>query len=180
MPKRKCKFTNELKQEFPYLKDTGNGKVLCNHCGSIFSIVHGGRADVNNHLGSKKHKVAVEAAASSSRVTSFFKDVGSASVATLALAAKEATFAYHTATHGQSFRSSDCTSKLVSKLFEPKFSLGKTTVQVICMQIIFGHQHKLVQDKLLLDLNIKLNKAIDIHFDAEAKGFTRKLIHLVL
>ena len=66
MPKRKCKFTNELKREFPYLKDAGNGKVLCNHCGSEFSIVHGGRADVNNHLGSKKHIVAVEAAASSS------------------------------------------------------------------------------------------------------------------
>ena len=113
MPKRKCNLTIELKREFPYLKDTGNGKVLCNHCGSVFSIVHGGRADVNNHLGSKKHKVAVEAVASSSRVTSFFKDVGSASVATLALAAKEATFAYHTATHGQSFRSSDYISKLV-------------------------------------------------------------------
>ena len=136
MPKRKCTFTNELKQEFLYLKDTGNGKALCNHCGSVFSIVHGGRADVNNHLGSKKHKVAVEAAASSSRVTSFFKDVGSASVASLALAAKEATFAYHTATHGQSFRSSDCTSKLVSKLFEPKFSLGKTKCEAIVVKII--------------------------------------------
>ena len=37
------------------------------------------------------------------------------------------------------------------------------------MQIIFGHQDKLVQDKLLLDPNIKLNKAIDICFDAEAR-----------
>ena len=89
MPKKKRNFTIELKREFPYLKDTGNGKVLCNHCGSVFSIVHGERADVSNHLpvGSKKHKVTVEAAASLSRVTSFFKDVGSASVATLALAA---------------------------------------------------------------------------------------------
>ena len=87
--------------------------MLCNRCGSVFSIVHGGRADVNNHLGSKKHEVSVEAAASSSRVTSYFKNVGC--VATLALAAKEATFAYHTATHGQSFKSFDCTSKLVSK-----------------------------------------------------------------
>ena len=88
------------------------------------------------HLGSKKHKVTVEAVASSSRVTSFFKDVGSASVATLALAAKEATFAYHTATHGQSFRGSDCTSKLVSKLFEPKFSLGKTKCETIVVKVI--------------------------------------------
>ena len=98
--------------------------MLCNHCGSIFSIAHGGHADVNNHLGSKKHKVFVEAAAFSSRVTSFFRNI--VSDAALALAAKEATFAYHTATHEQSFRSFNCTSKLISKLFEHKFSLGKT------------------------------------------------------
>ena len=73
--------------------------MLCNRCGSVFSVAHGGRADVNNHLGRKKHKVSVEAAASSPRVTSFFKNIGF-DVA-LALAAKEATFAYHTASHGQ-------------------------------------------------------------------------------
>ena len=96
--------------------------------------LHGGPADVNNHLGSKKHKVSVEAAASSSRVTSFFKSIGSD--ATLALAAKEATFAYHTVAHEQSFRSSDCASKLVLKLFEPKFSLGKTKCEAIVVNVI--------------------------------------------
>ena len=99
MPKRKCKFTDELKREFSYLKGTGNGNVLCNCCGSVFSIAHVGRADVNNHLGSKKHKVSVEAAASSSGVNSFFKNIGFD--AALVLAAKEATFAYHAATHWQ-------------------------------------------------------------------------------
>ena len=83
--------------------------MLRNRCGSVFSIAHGGRADVNNHLGSKKRKVSVEAAASSSRVTSFFKNIVSDSA--LALAAKEATFTYHYATHGQSFRCFHCTSK---------------------------------------------------------------------
>ena len=134
MPKRKCKFTNELKREFPYLKETGNGNELCNHCGSLFSIAHGRRVDVSNHLGSKKHKISVEAAASPSRVTSFFLNIGSD--AALALAAKAATFAYHTATHGQTFRSSDCASKLVSKLFEPKFSLGKTMCEAIVVRVI--------------------------------------------
>ena len=57
----------------------------------MFLITHGGRRDVNSHLSSKKHKATVEAAASSSRATSFFNEIGS-SVA-LALAAKEATFA---------------------------------------------------------------------------------------
>ena len=73
MPKRKCKFTDELKREFPCLKDAGNGNVLCNQCGFVFSIVDGGRADVNNHLRSKKHEVSVKAAASSSQVTFFQK-----------------------------------------------------------------------------------------------------------
>ena len=47
--------------------------MLCNRCGSVFSIARGERADVNKHLGSKKHKVSVEATASSSRVTFFSK-----------------------------------------------------------------------------------------------------------
>ena len=45
----------------------------------------------------------------------------------------------------------------------------------ICMQIIFGHQDKLVQDKLLLDPNIKLNKTIDICFDAEARRLHKQI-----
>ena len=64
----------------------------------------------------------------------FFKIIGSD--AALALAAKEATFAYHTATHWQNFRSSDCTSKLVSKLFEPKLSLGKTKCEAVVVNVI--------------------------------------------
>ena len=64
----------------------------------------------------------------------FFKIIGSD--AALALAAKEATFAYHTATHWQSFRSSNFTSKLVSKLFEPQFSLGKTKCDAIVVNVI--------------------------------------------
>ena len=73
MPKRKCKFTDELKREFPHLKDIGNGNVLCNCCDSVFSIARGGRADVHNHLGKKKHKIFVKTAAFSPRVTSFSK-----------------------------------------------------------------------------------------------------------
>ena len=68
-------------------------------------------------LRGKKHEVSVEAAASSSRVTSFFRNIGFD--AALVLAAIEATVAYHTATRWQSFRRSDCTFKLVSKLFVP-------------------------------------------------------------
>ena len=126
MPKKKCAFTNDLKREYPYLKETVNDKVHCNQCVAVFSISHGGRLDINKHLQTQKHKSSIEAAASSSRVTNFFKPVNSDSDESLKLAAKEATFAYHTAIHGQSFKISDCTSKLISKFFEIKFALART------------------------------------------------------
>jgi hypothetical protein len=39
----------------------------------------------------------------------------------LLLAAHEATFAYHTAVHNHSFKSMDCTTTIVRKLFNDKF-----------------------------------------------------------
>lgn len=52
------------------------------------------------------------------------------------MAAKEATFAYHTAAHNFSFKSSDCTSKLIGKFFEPKFSLARTKCEAIVLNVI--------------------------------------------
>jgi hypothetical protein len=37
-----------------------------------------------------------------------------------------ATFSYHTARHELSFKTSDCTSKLIKKLYDPKFSSART------------------------------------------------------
>ena len=47
MPKRKCAFTNDLKREYPYLKEAVNDKVHCNQCMAVFSISHDGRSDIN-------------------------------------------------------------------------------------------------------------------------------------
>ena len=121
MPKRKCNFTSDIKRDYPFLKETVDSKLLCNNCQSVFLISHGRRSDIKDHLETKKHKSSLEAIMSSSRVTNFFKAVSSDE--SLLLTAKEATFAYHTDIYEQSFKSSDCTSKLVSKLFEPKFGL---------------------------------------------------------
>ena len=56
-----------------------------------------------------------------------------------------------------------------------KCKFGELKDRFICKQIIFGHQDKLVQDKLLLDPNIKLNKAIDIFFDVEARRLRKQI-----
>ena len=88
---------------------------MCSHCGSTFSVAHGGRSDIADHVKSAKHKSAVSEAASSN-ITSYFKSTDPQNKE-LMMAAKEATFAYHTASHDFSFKSADCSSKLISQLF---------------------------------------------------------------
>lgn len=120
MPKRNCTFTKELENDYPFLKKLcgHNDRVKCQQCLSEFSIAHGGKADIKDHLKCSKHKASVSAIASSS----FFKTVEPAENE-LSIAAKEATFAFHKAMHDISFKTSDCFSKLISKLFESKFQV---------------------------------------------------------
>ena len=170
MPKRKCAFTNDLKREYPYLKETVNDKVHCNQCMAVFSISHSGRSDINKHLQTQKHKSSIEAAASLSHVINFFKPANSDSDGSLKLAAKEATFAYHTAIHGQSFKISNCTSKLISKSFEIKFALARTKCKAVIVNCI----------PLMVagDLRKELGKANFITMTIDASK--RKEIKLVL
>lgn len=51
------------------------------------------------------------------------------------LAAIEGTFAYHTVCHNHSFRSMDCTSKLLQTTLEPKFSCARTKAEAIVTNI---------------------------------------------
>ena len=54
----------------------------------------------------------------------------------LLLAAKEATLAYHSAVHNISCKTADCYSKLISKLFEPKFRSARTKTEDIILNAI--------------------------------------------
>ena len=85
----------------------------------------------------------------------------------LLLAGKEATFAYHTSIHGQSFKSSDCTSKLVSKLFKPKFALRRTKCEVVLTNCIAP----MIVAELRQELNKKnfISASIDISNRKEIK-----------
>ncbi|GBM60523.1 hypothetical protein AVEN_260008-1 [Araneus ventricosus] len=172
MPKQSCKLTKDLQNEFCFLKKvcTGNqdqdDTVKC--CNSEFSVAHGGRSDIKDHLQSSKHKKSLACAASSSKLTSFFK-TASSNDKNLDLAAKEATFAYQTANHSLSFNSNSFSSKLISKFFEPRFSLGKTKCEAIVLNAIAP----LAQAELKEDLT-KLNY-VSVSMDAS----NRKDIKLV-
>jgi hypothetical protein len=44
----------------------------------------------------------------------------------MAIALQEGTFAFHTVQHHQSFKPMDCSSGLIKKFFEPKFTCSRT------------------------------------------------------
>jgi hypothetical protein len=149
MPKRACKFNSELEKEFPYIKKTkSDSDVRCLTCNTHFSVSHGGKSDINQHIKSEKHKLALVAASSSNTVSKFFKSSTCGSKE-LELAAAEGVFAYHTVSHSQSFRSMDCTTKIIQKLFEPKFTCARTKSEAVVVNVLAP----LAESKLKSDLS---------------------------
>lgn len=70
--------------------------MQCTTCQGTFSVSHGGRSDINDHLKSQKHKLASRASLQSGKVSNFFSKLIPENKNDFALAAREATFAYHT------------------------------------------------------------------------------------
>ena len=76
MPKRNCSFNRQLKEDFPFLsaKD-GAQTVWCTICNNSFSVSHGDRANLNDHIQTRKQKTSKAVSSSSSSVTSFFSKI---------------------------------------------------------------------------------------------------------
>src|SRR6218665_1648993 len=160
MPKRKSCLTSELQEQYPFLKPANSlcHDVICSICSCTFSVAHGARSDVNDHIASKKHKAGNSAKLCSSRMSTFVKkkELGSDE---MRLAAAEGAFAYHTVHHNHSFRSMDCTSKLVKKIFDPKFGLARTKSEAIVMNVLAPYIDKCVTQ------DIELAKFVSLAID---------------
>lgn len=152
MSKRKCKFTDDLSKKYPFIKVTKfESEVYCNSCSATFSIAHGGNSDIQKHLVTNKHKSKVRqlsAAASSSKVTSFFRNTEFGDKEK-ELAVAEGLFAFHTVCHNISFRSMDCTAKIIQRLFERKFTCSRTKAEAIVQKVLAPYAFT----KLQTDLN---------------------------
>jgi len=138
--KRKCHFNDNLQKEFPFLKKFAHGGdsetgVRCQICNGTFSLGHGGRSDINQHIKSQKHQLSLASRASSSKVTEHFKKFVPSNE-DLQIAAKEAVFAFHTVKHDHSFRSADCTSKLIQQCFEKKYSCSRTKTSAVVTNVL--------------------------------------------
>ncbi|KAF2896975.1 hypothetical protein ILUMI_09199 [Ignelater luminosus] len=131
-----CKFTKKLSQEFPFIKPTKfEDEVTCTKCQSTFSITLGGRRDITRHLTREKYKKHINAAASSSVLTNYYRN-DTYGTCERKLAISEALFAYHAVAHNRSFRSMDCTLKIKQKRFENKFTCARTKSEAIIKRVI--------------------------------------------
>lgn len=88
-------------------------------------------------------------------------------------AATECLFAYHTVMHNQSFRSMDCTSKLLKNLYDKKFSSARTKTEAIVTDVIAPYAMEDVQG----DLNYV--QFVSVSTDASNHNATKMLPVLV-
>lgn len=133
MPKLSSTFNIALQKEFSYIKAVSgsDSDVQCALCDGKFSVANGGRACINQHISSQKHAKSLKTLETNKSMTSFF----STDKSLMEQQGKELTFAYHSAKHRISTRTADCTSKLVNKLFDPKFSCGATKTSALIQKV---------------------------------------------
>jgi phosphoribosylformylglycinamidine (FGAM) synthase-like amidotransferase family enzyme len=86
-------------------------------------------------VATKRHNSAVVTHSSNNKVSTFFKSIVPDKL-DMAIALQEGTYAFHTVQHHQSFKSMDCSSGLIKKFFEPKFTCSRTKVETIIKHVI--------------------------------------------
>jgi hypothetical protein len=104
------------------------GKVLCSICKSQFSIQHGGRSDILQHIKKIKHEIAAETKSCIKKVTSYFTKE-TITDECKHIAAEEGMLEFHTIKHNHSFRSMDCTSSVTRRLHEENFHVVEQNVK---------------------------------------------------
>lgn len=131
--RRKCFFNKDLATKYPFIKkqsDKTDSDVCCDLCGSSFNIANAGKADIEKHITTQKHMKALESASSSHSITEFVKSFD------FSMAACEGAWAYHLIKANQSFRSTDCSSKLFRTCFGMKnFHCARTKSEAIVTNV---------------------------------------------
>lgn len=139
-PRYVCTFTDTLKQRFPIMQDGREPtEVFCSICNSHFSIKFKGGADIEKHILTEKHKKNSLTVSSNTKIDSLFQPQSSG--LTDKISAAEATLAFHTVKHHQSFKSMDCTSQLVKAIFADSntaksISCARTKTEAIVTGVI--------------------------------------------
>lgn len=115
-------------------------------CGGEFNIAKSGEWEIKRHNDTKKHKSADTAAATSSKMSSYLNVNSSLDSHARAC---EGVWAYHIVKENQSFRSSDCSSRIFRSCFKMlKFSSSRTKSEAIVTQVFAPY----VKQEILTEL----------------------------
>ncbi|KAH9629293.1 hypothetical protein HF086_008375 [Spodoptera exigua] len=162
-PRYVCTFTDTLKQRFPIMKDGREPtEVFCSICNNHFSIKFKGGADIEKHILTEKHKKNSLTVSSNTKIDSLFQPQSSG--LTDQISAAEATLAFHTVKHHQSFKSMDCTSQLVKAIFADSntaksISCARTKTEAIVTGVISPW---VIEQTKIEDIEKENNSVLDI------------------
>ena len=145
MPKRRCKFTDELQSKYPCFRaGRVEWEAECMTCtpGTYISIANKGSGDLEIHMNSEKHFRNFRGETSSEKLSKYF--VKSNSKLDESVCAAEGTLAFHTVAHHNSFKSMDCTSKLLREIFNDsevakRISSARTKTEAIVNSVLAFH-----------------------------------------
>ncbi len=138
--KRKCKFNQNLQNDFPIFKRTENDEEAhCKNCNLTIYIGYKGKTALELHLATENHKKKLQSIESSTKLDKFFVPKNSNKEKNVRAA--ELALSYHTVMHQMSFRSLDCTTKLNSIIYEDSeiakcVQLARTKCEAIIKEIL--------------------------------------------
>ena len=139
--KRKTVYREEYSKDFDGIKKSRKGETFafCSYCSSDIDIGSTGAPAIARHCGTKIHDENAKSKKSTADIGQFF--VSKNAPVSKKMSAAEAVLAYHTAVHSLSFRSNECTNKLLTTIFPDseiakKISSSYTKSQAIICNVL--------------------------------------------
>lgn len=153
--KRSCKFREVWKVDYSWLaKSHLESFSRCTICNKNFSVSHGGLSDVKQHEKSNLHKTNSKSVTSSQILNKFFIKPNTVESQKIALA--ELIEVYHNVKHNLSYKSLDCSLKLMPKLYPDsgiakKIACGRTKAESITTNVLGPKAESIVLSDLIND-----------------------------
>lgn len=166
----------------------------CVICDQIISIANKGKADLEKHLNTEKHKMKIRSTASTSRIDIFMESNANLNLQR-SVRATEATLVYHTVKHHESFNSLDCTAPLCKSIYpDSKIAKDVTCSRSKAEAILKNVLGPFAQENMLKEVSkirylsvstdssnhgaIKLFPVLIQYFNPEKGGIQVKLLEL--
>lgn len=178
--KRMCRFRESWKTTYACITPVNSNvyRANCTRCKREFGIGHGGEGDIKIHMSSESHKQAERVVKQNSIMEKFMISSKNTGLQDEVMAA-EMSMVYHSVNHSHSYRSLDCTLKLLPVVFNDsnkasKISCGRTKAEAIVANVLAPYSQELIVNDLS-----KNYAYFSLSSDASNKGNT-KLFPVVL